>query len=66
MCITIEKYTYRLTSLRPMTVSCINTVYDHPKHARSFWKGLSIQLKKQWSLLKVKLFYIWIGFIDTA
>lgn len=57
---------FRLTSLRPMTVSCINTVYDKSLHQSSFWLGLSIKLKKQWSLLKVKLFYLWISFIDIA
>jgi len=56
----------KLTSLRPMTVSCINTVYNESLHRSSFWFGLSIQLKKQWSLLKVKLFYLWLSFIDTV
>lgn len=59
-------YICRLTSLRPMTVSCINTFYDKSLQSSSFWTGLSIQLKKQWSLLKVKIFYLWINFIDTA
>lgn len=56
----------RLTSLRPMTVSCINSIYDKSLYKSSFWKGLNIQLKKQWSLLKVKIFYFWISLIDIA
>lgn len=56
----------RLTSLRPMAVNCINTVYDKSLQTSTFWTGLRLLLQKQWSLLKVRLFYFWIRIIDTA
>ncbi|KAF0752099.1 putative aarF domain-containing protein kinase 1 [Aphis craccivora] len=56
----------KLTSLRPMTVSCINTIYDKPLYNSSFWSSLSIHFRKQWSLLKAKLFFFWLSIIDTA
>lgn len=59
-------YINRLISLRPMTESCINTVYDKSLNLRSIWTGLSLQFRRQWSLLRVKLLYLWIRFIDTA
>jgi len=56
----------KLTSLRPMAVCCINTLYDKSLQTTSFWTSLSLQFQKQWLLLKIKLFYFWISFIDTA
>ncbi|XP_050537119.1 aarF domain-containing kinase 1 [Daktulosphaira vitifoliae] len=55
----------KLTSLRPMTVSCINTVYEK-QTPKSFMTELSIKIKKHWALFKVRLFYFWIGLFDVV
>ncbi|XP_050428644.1 aarF domain-containing kinase 1 [Adelges cooleyi] len=57
----------KLTSLRPMTVSCINAVYENRSiSTKSFWTGLHARFQKQWALLKVRVFYLWISIFDVV